>query len=134
MISVGGWNSPHPSTINSAREVYLAWKEWNEKTVARPNDGFYGFDGIDWDIEGNDDVTSEWNYFTMPCLDLMGQFSQYAKQDGYFVSMAPAQSYLDSTLSLFDRFVNHTGKIIALQCHNMLLFKSKIILSCICRS
>lgn len=108
MISVGGWDSPHPDTTNSPREVYNAWKHWNENVIAKPELGFYGFDGIDWDIEGNDDFESPYNYFTVDCLDLMGKFSQYAKQDGYLVSMAPAESYLDPTTELFDRFVNHT--------------------------
>lgn len=52
MISVGGWNSPHPSTKNSPEEVYSHWKHWNEQVIARPQLGFHGFDGIDWDIEG----------------------------------------------------------------------------------
>jgi hypothetical protein len=53
--------------------------------------GFYGFDGIDWDIEGNDDFSSPYNHFTVECLDLMGRFSQLAKEKGsYIVSMVPA--------------------------------------------
>jgi hypothetical protein len=108
MISVGGWNSPHPDTSNSVKDIYLNWKHWNEKIVARPELGFYGFDGIDWDIEGNDNVTSEYNYFTKDCLDLIGEFSLLARRDNYFVSIAPAQSYLDSSISSFDRYANHT--------------------------
>ena len=52
LISVGGWNSPHPDTKNSAEVVFENWERWNKEFVSRPELGFYGFDGIDWDIEG----------------------------------------------------------------------------------
>ena len=34
-------------------------------------------------------------------LDLMGKMSQRAKKDGYIVAMAPMESYLDPSTSLF---------------------------------
>jgi hypothetical protein len=98
LISIGGWNSPHPDTSNPTDTVYAAWKAWN--------DGL--FDGFDWDIEGNDDVSSPYNHFTLECLDLMGKMSQLAKRDGFIVSMAPAESYMDVTTSAFDLDLNHT--------------------------
>lgn len=52
LISIGGWNSPHPDTTNKPEEMYKAWKHWNRNIVARPTKGFYGFDGFNWDIEG----------------------------------------------------------------------------------
>ena len=52
MISVGGWDAPHPTTAFTPQQVYAAWKTWNEQVV--PRDGFPGFDGVDWDLEGND--------------------------------------------------------------------------------
>jgi hypothetical protein len=52
--------------------------------------GFHGFDGLDWDVEGNDDVASPRNTFAPRCLRWMGRFSQRAKQAGYVVAMAPA--------------------------------------------
>ncbi len=52
LISIGGWNSPHPDTTNSAKDMYKAWDHWNREIVARPPKEFYGFDGFDWDIEG----------------------------------------------------------------------------------
>lgn len=107
LISVGGWNSPHPSTINSAETVYSHWDYWNRNIAARPANGFFGFDGFDWDIEGNDDPKSVYNHFTPACLDLMGKMSQLAKQDGYLVCMAPAESYLDPRMSGFDRSLLH---------------------------
>jgi hypothetical protein len=98
LISIGGWNSPHPDTSNSAESVYESWKLWNQGT----------FDGFDWDIEGNDDMSSPYNHFTIQCLDLMGRMSQLAKKDGFIVTMAPAESYVDVTTSVFDVDLNHT--------------------------
>ena len=108
LISIGGWNSPHPSTENSAEKVFDNWHIWNTKDVARPERGWFGFDGFDWDIEGNDDPDSEYNSFKPECLDLMGKFSQLAKKAGYVVAMAPAESYLDPTTSDFSLSLRHT--------------------------
>jgi len=108
LISIGGWNSPHPDTSVSAEEAYDHWNFWNKNIAARPDKGFYGFHGFDWDIEGNDDPNSQYNHFTVECLDFMGRFSQLAKQKGgYIVSMAPAESYLDPTHHTFDRSLLH---------------------------
>eukprot|EP01038_Epipyxis_sp_PR26KG_P004314 gene4314-6112_t len=108
LISIGGWNSPHPDTTNDANTVYEAWKTWNIEFAARPVLGFFGFDGFDWDIEGNDDPKSQYNHFTVDCLNLMGELSQIAKAKGnYFVAMAPAESYLDPTTSVYDRSLLH---------------------------
>ena len=115
LISIGGWNSPHPDTTHSAETVFQvnlphplttsiittyykypihtvtrfmhhllihitsvssiitppitydlclqAWHEWNTQTIADPSLGFNGFDGFDWDIEGNDDN----NIFSLAC-------------------------------------------------------------------
>lgn len=52
LISIGGWNSPHPDTTNGPEVVYEHWNWWNRNFAARPEKGFYGFDGFDWDIEG----------------------------------------------------------------------------------
>jgi len=52
LISIGGWNSPHPSTVNPPEAMYEAWDNWNRNIAARPGKGFFGFDGFDWDIEG----------------------------------------------------------------------------------
>lgn len=71
--------------------TYNYWNYWNRHIAARPSLGFFGFDGFDWDIEGNDDEESPYNQFTVACLDLMGEMSQLAKvRDGYFVTMVPA--------------------------------------------
>lgn len=108
LISVGGWNAPHPDLSKPVQEVYNHWDWWNRKIIARPDIGFFGFDGLDWDIEGHDDVQHENNHFAVECLDFIGQFSQLAKRDGYIVSMAPAESYFDPLLSpQFDRSLRH---------------------------
>lgn len=52
LISIGGWNSPHPDTSISAEEAYEYFNYWNRNIAARPLKGFIGFDGFDWDIEG----------------------------------------------------------------------------------
>lgn len=91
LISIGGWNSPHPDITNDAETTYEYFDYWNHNIAARPDKGFYGFDGIDWDIEGNDNFNSPNNLFSCECLDLMGRFSQLAKERGqYIVTMAPA--------------------------------------------
>jgi hypothetical protein len=103
LITIGGWNAKHPTTTNSAEEVYAAWKRWNEVDMADSSSDFPGFDGIDWDIEGHDDVSSPNNHFTVEVLDMIGRVSQLAKRDGYVVSIAPMESYLDPSTSDFNR-------------------------------
>jgi hypothetical protein len=53
LISIGGWNSPHPDTTNAVEDTYSNWNNWNRNVAARPEKGFFGFDGFDWDIEGS---------------------------------------------------------------------------------
>lgn len=108
LISIGGWNSPHPDTTHSAETWFNYWNNWNRNIAARPSKGFYGFDGFDWDVEGNDTPSSVYNHFTVECLDLMGRMSQLAKSSGeYLVAMAPAESYLDPNMASFDRSLLH---------------------------
>ena len=42
------------------------------------------------------------NIITLKCIQMIGRMSQMAKEDGFIVSMAPAESYLDPTISNFD--------------------------------
>ncbi|GAX29160.1 beta-glucosidase [Fistulifera solaris] len=101
MIAVGGWNGKHLDPLVSA-------KEWYEAFDTHLGDVF---DGIDWDLEGNDDMKSIYNTFTFECLDKMGEISRMAHEGGYVVSMAPPQSYLDIHGSAdFSRAVNLTDK------------------------
>ena len=102
LVTVGGWDAPHPVNYTSASEMYQEWKQWNEKIVARK--GFEsGFDGIDFDLEGFDDPNNAFNTMAVKTLDLVGGFSQLAKADNYIVTLVPCESYLDPTTSLFDR-------------------------------
>ena len=94
LISIGGWNSKHISEKFTAEEYYETFIKFNEK-ISDPSVDFYGFDGIDWDIEGHDDFSNSINKFTFKELDLMGQLSVLLKKNNYIVSMAPAESYLD---------------------------------------
>jgi chitinase len=98
LVAFGGWNGGHLDSNLSANVWYAKWKE------------FVGdiFHGIDWDPEGHDDLEHISNSFTLECLDKIGTISQLAKRDGYIVTMAPAQSYLDPETSRFSRHVNCT--------------------------
>ena len=99
LTSFGGWNGPHLDIYaGTAQEWYTAWKEQFGGT----------FHGIDWDLEGHDDLTSPTNEFSVACLDKMGLISQYAATDGYCIGVAPPQSYLDVSHSNFSRRVNLT--------------------------
>ena len=106
LLSIGGWNSPHVNTNFTAEEYFQEWLNFNEKITNKEYD-FYGFDGIDWDIEGNDDMKSNINYFTYKELEIMGGFSKLLKKEGYIVSMAPPESYLDPTTSEFSLSLLH---------------------------
>jgi hypothetical protein len=125
-VSVGGWNGPHLDPKVSAREWY---RIFNEEVGDI-------FDGIDWDLEGNDQMESPYNEFTLEVLNKMGEISRMAKKgklvcravehhrthtkykpwfffplsiiDGFFTSIAPPQSYLDINNGHFSRFVNLT--------------------------
>ena len=88
MITVGGWDAPHPSTAFPAETMYAAWSKWNEEVVAAAG-LLGGFDGVDWDLEGNDNATSVFNTMSVETLALVGRFSQLARADDYIVSLVP---------------------------------------------
>jgi chitinase len=106
LITVGGWNAKHPDTRVTPMQMYQEFLKWNQQVVAQ-DEYFTGFDGLDWDVEGNDDLGSEYNTITVECLDFMGEFSKIMKSNGFIMSMAPAESYLDPTTSNFDRSLLH---------------------------
>jgi hypothetical protein len=98
-VSFGGWNGPQfDPSFETAEEWFMAWK----KEVGNV------FHGLDFDFEGNDDLSSQRNYFSKQALDMMGNVSRLAKQDGYIVSIAPPQSYLDIHSTKFSQYVNLT--------------------------
>ncbi|KAL7530946.1 hypothetical protein ACHAWF_003566 [Thalassiosira exigua] len=97
LVSFGGWDGYHLDPSLTAQEWYSGWKSSIASDI---------FHGIDWDYEGNDDMKSEMNVFTVDCLEKMGEISRMMKNDGYVVTMAPPQSYLNFDDSNFSRFVN----------------------------
>ena len=48
----------------------MGWEQWANGV----------FDGLDWDLEGNDKVGSPLNHFSMSTLEKMGTMSKLAKQ------------------------------------------------------
>ena len=42
LISIGGWNAPHPDTSRPPSEVYAAWHKWNTETIVSAKHDFYG--------------------------------------------------------------------------------------------
>ena len=98
LVSFGGWNGPHLEPKLSVVEWYETWKD-------SVGDIFHG---IDWDLEGHDNLDSPTNVFSINCLEKMGCISEMAKKDGYIIGVAPPQSYLDVQSSQFSRYVNLT--------------------------
>jgi len=94
LISIGGWDAPHPNTSFSGDKWFDVWKMWN---LALP----LPFDGFDWDLEGNDVLAAPSNTFTAKVLNLVVDMSTAAKKAGFVVTIAPPQSYLDPTTGNF---------------------------------
>jgi len=107
LISIGGWNAPHIDTKFSAKQWWSLLESWNKNVIAKPMLGFHGFDGLDIDLEGNDDLSSEFNTFTIQQMDLVGNLCQLAKKGNWVVSIAPPQSYLDIGTDEFSLSVTH---------------------------
>ena len=83
LMSIGGWNSPHPDTSFSAETMFDTLDKWNGQcaTVAGIDYGSGGlFDGFDWDVEGNDDFDSP-QYLYKECIETMGLLSQLLKKE-----------------------------------------------------
>ncbi|KAL7509575.1 hypothetical protein ACHAWX_000765, partial [Stephanocyclus meneghinianus] len=100
LVSVGGWNSPHLDESLSPVEWFAVWKSSVLSKL---------FHGVDWDLEGNDFFDSKDNVFTVQCLKKMGEISRMLKEEGYIVTIAPPQSYLNIRNRNFSRFVNLTS-------------------------
>ena len=99
LTAFGGWNGPHVDTSISAAEWWTFWKDHLGQV----------FDGIDWDPEGHDDLSQATNTLSLDCLNRMGEISQLAHADGYIVSLAPAQSYMDLDMTKFSRSLSCPG-------------------------
>ncbi len=115
LVKIGGWNSRDrfPSGY-SGSQLYDAFRKVNvqNKSDGGEYDHEYEFDllwdGINFDYEGYDQINHPNNEYTKEFLDQMGDFSSDAKKDGLIVSLAPPESYLDTTTCRFSRFVNLT--------------------------
>ena len=53
--------------------ILQAWERWNENLQVEYQN-FDGFDGIDWDLEGNDD--GKYDTLSPSVLTLVGEMSQ----------------------------------------------------------
>jgi len=102
-ICIGGWDAPHPNTTWSGAEWFDIFDAWNVEAGG----GERLFDGIDWDLEGNDNPNSTYAKLPLETLHLMGEMSVAAKKAGYVVSLAPAQSYMDVTTTEFGYGLNY---------------------------
>jgi beta-glucosidase len=71
LASIGGWNGRH---LPSSMTAYQFMEQWHISGLASV------FHGIDWDFEGNDDLGSDENAFTVDCLEKMGEISRLMKR------------------------------------------------------
>jgi hypothetical protein len=78
LASFGGWNGPHLDPQLSAEEWYRCWKESVTGSL---------FHGIDWDLEGHDDLNKPTNVFTISCLDKMGHISRMMKEGTHTIML-----------------------------------------------
>jgi Glycosyl hydrolase family 1 len=69
-VSIGGWNGPH-------LDPELSAAQWYDTFRIAVGDMFHG---IDWDLEGNDEMSSSNNVFTFDCMNKMGEISRLAKE------------------------------------------------------
>eukprot|EP00578_Thalassiosira_sp_NH16_P000238 CAMPEP_0181134958 /NCGR_PEP_ID=MMETSP1071-20121207/32367_1 /TAXON_ID=35127 /ORGANISM="Thalassiosira sp., Strain NH16" /LENGTH=441 /DNA_ID=CAMNT_0023221515 /DNA_START=408 /DNA_END=1733 /DNA_ORIENTATION=- len=99
LAAFGGWNGPHPPPTAATGSIAMTGKRWFDVFDEFNEANGYIFDGVDWDYEGHDDLSSPTAQFTLETLDVMADFSVEAKRRGMVVSMAPAESYLDATIA-----------------------------------
>lgn len=114
MLSIGGWGAPHPPATRrpaaggsaiTGDQWFETFHRWNSQWATSL--GFAGFDGIDWDLEGNDAPDSPYNQFSVLVLEAVGIMSQALKSNGYLVTMVPPESYLDASTPRFDLSLRH---------------------------
>ena len=74
---MGGWNLVHPDPSLGSDAAYNAWNDWNKNVVAR--NGFPGFDGLDIDLEGFDEVNAAGNTYSPELIQMVGEMAQKAK-------------------------------------------------------
>lgn len=99
VISIGGWNGAHPSAKVTPQAWWQALRSYFLSADAAGLAG--GFDGIDWDLEGNDNRSAARNLFPADELRGIARISELAKADGKLVFMVPPQSYLNAETHAF---------------------------------
>mmetsp|Transcript_3920 Transcript_3920/g.7956 ORF Transcript_3920/g.7956 Transcript_3920/m.7956 type:complete len:144 (+) Transcript_3920:1-432(+) len=85
LVSFGGWDGKHLPAGATPEELYAEFQSYNTQNHTL-DDSFVLFDGIDWDLEGNDNLHHPNNEFTLECLNQMGVLSQLMKNNGYIVT------------------------------------------------
>ncbi|KAJ8607229.1 hypothetical protein CTAYLR_009926 [Chrysophaeum taylorii] len=100
LVAFGGWNGPHPDTSVDGATWWETWETWNDGV----------FDGVDWDLEGHDDAAAPTTTLTAEVEDIVVDFTRLARENGYVVGAAPAESYLDanSNGASFSRRLDHS--------------------------
>lgn len=83
LMSIGGWNGPHLIEQASSPDV---WFESYQLKLASI------FDGIDWDLEGNDDVKSPYNEFGMVTLQRMASISRLVRGGAFCLVLSACLS------------------------------------------
>eukprot|EP01064_Diplonema_japonicum_P018126 TRINITY_DN26817_c0_g1_i1.p1 TRINITY_DN26817_c0_g1~~TRINITY_DN26817_c0_g1_i1.p1 ORF type:complete len:376 (+),score=51.10 TRINITY_DN26817_c0_g1_i1:43-1128(+) len=106
LMSIGGWNAPHPHPSRSGSAYWTEFKQWNKALIDKYD--FQGFDGIDWDLEGNDSPNSPHNTFSIDTLAIMSEMTLSAREDGFIVFLTPPASYLDPFTKEYSRSVTHS--------------------------
>lgn len=90
LTAFGGWNGNHLPAGFSAENLYEAFQEFNLQFFSEDNTPL--FDGINWDLEGHNNLQSPTNVFSKECLDQMVDFTKLAREDGYIVTMGKCQN------------------------------------------
>ena len=74
LISIGGWNAPHPDTAHTAGDTYKAWHKWNTQTIISEKHGFYGNNWIFYVISSGWTFTDfySWDGKTQSACDIRG--------------------------------------------------------------
>ena len=84
--------------------------------VKKNTSGYFTYDGVDWDFEGNDNLNASTNVMGRWELDTIVEFSKLlkgksniepgAKDDPYIVSIVPPESYFDVSLMTPEKLKN----------------------------
>lgn len=111
MLSLGGWGVDHRSADSCGEQLCTgaayasSFRSWNAD-IMQNVPGFEGFAGIDWDLEGVNDLNSPFNLVKQEELQIILDMSDALSQD-FLVTMVPPQSYFDCRQPNFDLSLRH---------------------------